>query len=166
MAVSNEAQRVLRDIAPAIRVTRVTTLADQMDKTLVTERVVATLAGFFGAVGAMLVAVGLFGLLAYTVARRTREIGIRMALGATHAQVARMVLRGYLRTVVLGLAIGLPLALAAQRVAASLVEGVPTGNVLPIGVAALATLGVTLVAAYLPARRAASIRPVQALRQE
>jgi putative ABC transport system permease protein len=166
MAVSNEAQRMLREIAPAMRVTRVTTLADQMDKTLVTERVVATLAGFFGVVGAMLVAVGLFGLLAYTVARRTREIGIRMALGSTQAQVARLVLQGYVRTVVLGLAIGLPLALAAQRVAASLVEGVPTGNVLPIGVAALATLGVTLVAAYLPARRAASIRPVQALRHE
>ena len=66
MAVSNEAQRILREIAPAIRVTRVTTLADQMDKTLVTERVVATLAGLFGVVGATLVAVGLFGLLAYT----------------------------------------------------------------------------------------------------
>ncbi len=166
MAVSGGVQRIVRDVSPAMRVTKVTTLADQMDRSIVTERIVATLSGLFGAAGAALVAIGLFGLLAYMVTRRTREIGVRMALGATAGDVARMVLRRALGLVGCGLAIGLPLALAGQRFARNLVEGLPADSSIQLVIAAVATVVLALVAAYLPARRAAGVRPVQALRHE
>jgi ABC-type antimicrobial peptide transport system permease subunit len=166
MAAAAQAQQVLRDTVPGMRVGNVTTLADQMDKTLVTERVVATLAGMVGGVGSMLVAVGVFGLLAYTVTRRTREIGIRVALGATRGEIARMILAGAARPVALGLAIGLALAFGAQRLAASVVEGPTANEWRPVAVAALSIVAVAVVAAWLPARRAAAIRPVEALRHD
>ena len=93
-----------------VPVTKVTTLETQVDASIVPERLLATVAGVFGALGAVLAAIGLYGLLAYTVARRVNEIGIRMALGATRAGVARMVLGEALAMVVAGLALGAPAA--------------------------------------------------------
>jgi ABC-type antimicrobial peptide transport system permease subunit len=124
----------------------------------------ATLSGGFGVLAAILTLVGLYGLIAYTVTRRTNEIGVRMALGAGRAEIARLILRETTLLLVIGAAIGIALALAGGRAAASLLFGVrPTD---PIALAA--ALGflalIALVASYAPARRATRIEPVVALR--
>jgi len=112
----------------------------------------------------LLAALGLYGLLAYTVARRTAEIGIRMALGATGRDVTRMVLANALRLVVVGLVLGAPIAFWRQRFAASLIVNLRVEPMVPVAVAAATMIGVALVAAYVPARRAARVQPMDALR--
>jgi predicted permease len=164
--VADEARRAVSDVLQAARVERVTTMAEQVDAALVPERLIALLSGVFGALGSLLAATGLYGLLAYTVARRTNEIGIRMALGATPGQASRMVLRDALRMVAAGLVIGVPLALLSKRLAASVLEGLPLENPIPVAVGALALLAVAVLAAYVPARRAAGVDPMEALRHE
>jgi ABC-type antimicrobial peptide transport system permease subunit len=147
-------------------VTRVTTLAAQVDASIVPERLMAMLSAFFGAVGALLAAIGLYGLVAYTVARRTREIGLRMALGATRGNVMRAVLADALRLVAIGLVAGAPLALWGKRLAAAMLENLPAGGFLPILIAAGGMVAVALVAACVPARRATRVEPLSALRSE
>jgi putative ABC transport system permease protein len=127
---------------------------------------IASLARFFGGAGALLAAIGLYGLLAYTVTRRTREIGIRMALGATPINVMGMVLRIALWFVVAGLVIGAPVALWSKRIAASMLENRSSGGARPIAVAVVAMIAVALLAAYVPARRATRVEPLSALRSE
>lgn len=165
-AVAGDVQREVRHTLKTIQVGRVTTLADQMDASIVPERVVAALAGWFGGLGALLAAIGIYGLLAYSVVRRTHEIGVRMALGASEGSVVTMVLKSALGLVVAGLAVGAPLAFWSNRLAGRLVEHLPHGTVLPVGLAVGGLIGVALVAAYLPARRAARVRPLEALRHE
>jgi predicted permease len=110
-AIAGDVRRAVRDVAPGISVARLTSLADQIDASIVPERLLAMLSGFFGTLGAVLAGIGLYGLLAYTVARRTNEIGIRLALGATAGDVRRMVLRDALATVSVGLFVGAPLVI-------------------------------------------------------
>ena len=98
-----------------VTVGKVTTLTEQIDASIVVERLVALLSVAFGAVGALLAAIGLYGLLAYTVSRRTTEIGVRMALGATRGQIISMVFKSALGLVVAGLVIGAPLAVVSPR---------------------------------------------------
>jgi ABC-type antimicrobial peptide transport system permease subunit len=157
---------VVRDVAKNVRVSTVTTLAAQVDAAIVPERLTATLSGFFGALGALLAAIGLYGLLAYTVTRRTNEIGIRMALGATSSDVIGGVVKNALGLAVAGLIVGAPLAVMGRRVASSLIDGLPAGSALPIVLAAVAMIAVALIAAYVPARRAARVDPMIALRCE
>ncbi len=107
---------------PNVGVRRVTTLTEQIDASIVVERLVALLSGAFGVVGALLAAIGLYGLLAYTVSRRTSEIGVRMALGATQESDHVMVLKSALGLVLAGLAIGIPLAAMGPRVLAQLAQ--------------------------------------------
>jgi len=114
----------------------------------------------------MLAAIGLYGLLAYTVARRTHEIGVRVALGAAGTNVMCVVLRDALWMVCAGLAIGAAPALWGKRVAASLIPDLPVAGPLPIVVAAATMIAVGLIAAYLPARRASQVDPMVALRHE
>jgi putative ABC transport system permease protein len=132
---------------------------------VVSERVIATLSSFFGGLGASLAALGLYGLLAYTVTRRTNEIGIRMALGATRADISRMVLRGALALVCFGLVIGVPLGLLSRRAASRIVTDLPVDSLWPLVLATAAMFAIALVAAYVPTRRAASVEPIGALRQ-
>ena len=162
-AVAAAVRRVMQESVPTIRVAKVTTLAEQMDASLVPERAIAMLSGVSGALGAMLAAIGLYGLLAYTVTRRIPEIGIRMALGATERDVIRMVLADACVLVGAGLAIGMPIALWGRRFAASLIESMPQ-DLTPIAAAAATMFVVALLAAYVPARRAARVRPMDALR--
>jgi len=141
-------------------------LSDQVAATMVRERMMATLAGGFGLLALVLACVGLYGLLAYTVARRTREIGIRMALGAQRRRVVALVLEGATKLVAVGIGVGLPVAWAASRWIESMLFGIKPTDV-PAVAGAVVLLGVVAqIAAYLPARRASRVDPMTALRHE
>ena len=164
-ALVSDVRRAVADVMPNVSVGKVTTLTEQLDASIVVERLIALLSSAFGAVGALLAAIGLYGLLAYTVSRRTTEIGVRMALGATKGQITSMVLKSALGLVAAGLIIGAPLAMISPRFLARLVQSLTVELPLPLVVAAVAMIGVGLVAAYVPARRASRVEPMQALRQ-
>ncbi len=165
-AVAGEVRRVVRASLKTVPVVSITSMAEQVDSSIVPERLMAMLSGLFGALGAVLAAIGIYGLLSYTVARRTNEIGIRMALGATESAMSRMVLADALGMVCAGLAIGAPLAIWGKRFAASLIQGLPVKSDVPIVFGAVAMIAVALVAAYVPARRAAGLDPNRTLRLE
>src|SRR5262249_32649654 len=145
-AINNE----LRGIGPDIMLTAVVTLNEQIDQSLFQERLVATLSTFFGLLALLLACIGLYGVMNYDVARRTNEIGIRMALGASANRVMRLVLRETLWWVALGLTLGLGTALVALRWLESLLFGLKPHDPLTIGLAALVLLTVAAVAGYLP----------------
>jgi ABC-type antimicrobial peptide transport system permease subunit len=147
-------------------VARVTTLPDQIDASIVPERIVTGLAGAFGILGALLAGLGLYGLVAFSVGRRVKEIGVRMALGATQQTVAAMVMRDAFRVVCIGLLIGAPLAVACGRLAGVLISGLSPDSPLPIMVGVAVLIAIALLAAFAPARRAARIHPMEALRHE
>ncbi len=166
LTLAPAARRIAGELLKDVPVTRVTTLADQVDATIVPERLMAFVSGVFGALGALLTGIGIYGLLAYTVTRRINEIGIRMALGATQGDVTRMVLRDALAMVLVGLAIGVPFAIWGKRFAASLIADLPVTSAVPVALGATAMIAVALLAAYIPARRAARVEPMEALRHE
>jgi len=141
-------------------------MREEVDLSFDQERAVASLAGLFGIVALLLAAVGLYGVTAYTVAQRTREIGIRMALGAERGKVVQLVLRGASTRVLAGLVLGLPLAIGAGRLISSQLYGVSSWDPLALIVAAGALAVSAFVAAIIPASRAASISPMSALRSE
>jgi ABC-type antimicrobial peptide transport system permease subunit len=130
------------------------------------ERLLATLSAIFGCLATLLAAVGLYGVMAYMVARRTREIGIRMALGASGGSVVWLVMREVLLLAVVGLAIGLPAAGALTRLVETQLFGIQPADPLTMTVAAIGIASVATLAGYFPARRATGIDPMQALRWE
>lgn len=156
----------IRAAGPDILLTNIATLDEQVDQSLLQERLVATLSVFFGLLALVLACIGLYGVMSYDVARRTREIGIRMALGANAARVARLVLGQTMTWVTLGLLIGLGAALVTTRWVESLLFGLKANDLFTVGVAALILLLVAAFAGYLPARRAAKVNPLVALRRE
>jgi hypothetical protein len=158
--------RALAEVDPNLTITSVRTMQQQIDLSFNQERAVASLAGLFGVVALLLAAIGLYGVTAYTVAQRTQEIGIRMALGADRVNVVRMVLAGASKRVLVGLLLGLPLAIGAGRLISAQLYGVSSWDPLALGIAALALAISAFFAAVIPARRAASISPVKALRME
>ena len=165
-AVATDARRIVADALGADAVRSVTTLADQVDAAVVPERLLATLGGFFGATAALLAAIGLYGLLAYTVTRRTKEIGVRMALGATRHDVVAMMMKQALLLVLIGVGLGMPAAFWSNRLAATMVEQLGAGRSFPIVVGVLALLAVGFLAAYGPVRRATRVDPAIALRSD
>ncbi len=138
----------------------------QFEKSYSQQRLIARLAMFFGLLAALLVATGLYGTLAFTVSRRTAEVGVRMALGAQRRQVLWMVLRGSLLVSLAGIALGLPAAIAAGRLLRSMLYGVEPGDPLTFAGALAGITLVALAASLIPARRAASVDPMVALRHE
>jgi predicted permease len=165
-AVAESVRRELREIDPALPVTSIDSVAAQMDRTLVQERLLAMLSSFFGGLALLLSAIGLYGIISYAVTRRTKEIGIRLALGATSADVLRLVLRESLRLVLVGIALGLPVSLAAARLIASMLFGVQAADPTTMALALLVLFAITFVASYVPARRATKVDPMIALRYE
>jgi predicted permease len=176
-SVAADVQRALRDVAPTVPIRNVTTLADQVNASILPERMIASLSALFGVAAAILVAMGLYGLLAYSVARRVKEIGIRIAIGASRADVIQMVVRRALGMVLAGLVVGVPFALWTRGyatfvlglVAATKLDvpvTLPTAVAGPLVAAATAMIVVALAAACLPARRAARVDPMIALRTE
>jgi ABC-type antimicrobial peptide transport system permease subunit len=153
-------------VDPNLTVTTVRTMRQQVDRSFDQQRAVASLAGLFGIVALVLAAIGLYGVTAYSVAQRTNEIGIRMALGANRQKVIEMVLYGAFRRVVVGLALGLPLAVGAGRLLSAQLYGVPFWDPLALGVGAMSLAACAFVAAIIPAARAAAIPPLSALRTE
>jgi predicted permease len=149
-----------------VPVVRVITMDEQIDSSIVPQRLIAMLSAGFGALGALLAAIGLYGLLAYTAARRTHEIGVRMALGATGTDVMGMVLRDALWMVCAGFVVGAPLAFWGKRVAARLIPDLPVASPLPIILGVGIMIAVALLAAWLPTWRAMRVDPIVALRYE
>jgi predicted permease len=164
-AVAPALRAALRDRLPNAPL-EVRALSDQVDRALVQERLMASLAAAFGALGLLLACIGIYGLLAYRMARQTREIGIRIALGARESSVLWLVGRSVLRLLTLGFAAGLPAAWALSRYVESMLFGLRPTDPLVLGGAAVLLGAAAVAAAYLPARRAARLPPMTALRLE
>jgi predicted permease len=158
-------RRVVRRVDPSLPVFSVRTQREQLDTSLVRERIFASLAAGLGVVALALACVGLYGLLSYSVLRRTHEIGIRMALGARGSHVLRLI-GGELVPVVIGLLLGLLGAWFATGALGSLLFGLAPMDPLAVGAAVTVLLTVAIVAGMVPARRAACVEPVEALRTE
>ncbi|HYL61004.1 MAG TPA: ABC transporter permease [Candidatus Methylomirabilis sp.] len=158
--------RLLADLDPNLTINSIRTMQQQVELSFDQERAVASLAGLFGIVALLLAAVGLYGVTAYAVAQRTNEIGIRMALGADRPKVIQLILRGAFTRVLVGLLLGLPLAVGAGRLISAELYGVSWWDPLALTVAVGALAICSFFAAIIPANRAASISPMNALRIE
>lgn len=159
-------QRAIRAVSSGILITETTTLRDQVDQSLLQERLISALSTAFGALALVLTCIGLYGVMSYAVAHRTREIGIRTALGAGRSSVLWLVLRHVLLMVALGLGVGIPMIWMGARYLESLLFGVKPLDPLTMGLAVMTLLLVAAIAGYLPARRASRVDPVEALRYE
>jgi putative ABC transport system permease protein len=167
-SLAQAASAIRAEVQPKLagKLVRIQTLTSQLERSLVQERLMATLASAFGGLALLLAAVGLYGVLAYTVVRRTSEIGIRVALGAQRSQVLGLVMRDVTRMLALGTAFGLLAAWAASRLVSSMLFGLAPNDPATI-VLAIALLELTgLLAGYLPARRATKVDPLVALKHE
>jgi ABC-type antimicrobial peptide transport system permease subunit len=160
------ARQAVQRLDPSLPVLDMKSMEQQVNDTLFTERLVALLATFFGVLATLLAAIGLYGVMSYTVARRTREIGLRMALGAARASVLWMVLREVIALTIGGILLGVPASLAISRLIESQLFGLSSTDPLTLTLAALALTVVALTAGYLPAWRATRIDPMLALRTE
>jgi predicted permease len=154
------------EVSREVVVLDVRTLVQQLDAALVRERVLATLATWFGVLALALACVGLYGLMSYEVSRRRREIGIRLALGAQPAEILRLVLGQTSRLTAIGVGVGLVLTLGATRVLSTLLFGLSSRDPLTLAATTALLAATTLAAGYLPARRAARVDPTKALRTE
>jgi predicted permease len=164
--VSASIRQELRDIDPSLPVLKINTIEEQLDDALVQERTVAALAGFLGVLAVLLACLGLYGMISYTVARRTNEIGIRVALGATRSDIIGMVLKESLLLVLVGVAIGIPATLGTTRLVSAMLFGISAADPLTIAAATLLMIVVAALASLMPAHRASRVDPMVALRYE
>jgi predicted permease len=165
-AVVPQVRQTIKQINRNLPIDDVVTLSDHVGRSLVQQKLVARLASFFGLLALLLACVGLYGVMSYGVARRTNEIGIRMALGAQNLSVLWLVLREALLLVVIGLVAGVLASLALTKTAESLLYELKPNDPLTIALATFVLTAVALIAGYLPARRAARVDPMVALRDE
>jgi ABC-type antimicrobial peptide transport system permease subunit len=159
-------RRIAADLDSNVPLADIKTQRVQLAESIAQERLFAALGSSLALLAVLLACIGLYGLLAYNVTRRTNELGIRMALGATGRNVAWPILREALMLAALGIALGLPVALALARVTRSLIFGIEPRDPATMIAAALLLLAVATLAAWIPARRAARIDPMEALRYE
>jgi predicted permease len=159
-------RKVVTELDPGVPLYQMRTLDQQVENSLITERLLATLSGGFGLLATLLAAMGLYGVMAFMVARRTHEIGIRMALGASGGSVVWLVMREVIMLAGIGVAIGLPAALGLTRLVQAQLFGVAPSDSLTLCLATLGIASVAIVSGYLPARRATTIDPMRALHWE
>ncbi|HJP93199.1 MAG TPA: FtsX-like permease family protein [Pyrinomonadaceae bacterium] len=165
-SVVPQIRQTIKQVDRNLPIDDVVSLSEQIGRSLVQQKLVARIASFFGLLALLLACIGLYGVMSYGVARRTNEIGIRMALGAQRRRVLWLVLREALTLVVIGLVVGVLASLAVTRTAATLLYELKPNDPLTITFAALLLVIVATMAGYLPARRAARVDPMVALRDE
>ncbi len=165
-AVMGSAREAGRRIDPNLPLTDVSTQVEQVEKRFAQEKLFAQAYTLFGGLALLLASVGLFGLMSYSVARRTNEIGIRMALGAQRQDVLRLVMRESMMLVLAGIVAGVAIALGASRFVATLLFGLPPTDVVTMIIAVCVMVTVSALAGYLPARRASRVDPMVALHYE
>jgi hypothetical protein len=166
LTLATAARGVIRELDPLLAITSIRTMTEMLDLSVASERFTMLLLGGFGTVALMLAAIGIYGIMAYAVKRRTREIGIRMALGARPADVMRLVVGQGMRLAILGVAVGATGALLAGRLITGLLYGVSPTDPLTFVAITLLLTAVALVASWLPARRAVLTKPTEALGAE
>ena len=166
VSIVRDVRRAVAGVDRNLPLYAIRTQVQQIDSALIPERLFAELTSCFGGLALLLASIGLYGVMSYTVARRTGEIGIRMALGAAKSDIARMVLREVVVLIAAGLCVGLPAALLSTRLIRKQLYGLTPSDPVSIAVALGVLALVASLAGYLPARRAARIDPMAALRQE
>jgi predicted permease len=159
-------RRAVSNLDPELPLFEMKTLEKQQDESLVTERLVASLSSTFGFLATLLAAIGLYGVMAYMVAQRTREIGLRMALGAAQRDVIWLVMKEVLMLVAIGIGAGLPAAYGLTRFVKSQLYGIEPNDISTLFLAAAGIAAVAILAGYVPARRATMVDPMRALRWE
>ena len=164
--IAGEVRAAMAEIDPNLPILEVRTIAEQLDQSMGQETLISELSTFFSLLALSLACIGLYGVMTYNVVRRTNEIGIRLALGAQRGSVLWMVLRESLMLLGIGVALGIPLTLAATRLVQAQLFGLRSSDPITLGAAVLTIAAVTLLAAYLPARRATRVDPMVALRYE
>jgi predicted permease len=165
-AVANEVRAALAGIDPNLPILEVQTISEQLDHLIDRQKLVSQLSSFFSVLALSLCVIGLYGVMTYSVIRRTNEIGVRMALGAPNGEVLWLVLRESLMLLAIGIAIGVPVALAANHALHSGLFGLSAADPITLAAAVVVISVVTIVTAYFPARRATKIDPIVALRYE
>lgn len=165
-AISHAVQQSIHSVNRTLPIMDVTTLDEQVSRTLTNQRLVAQLSTFFGLLAGFLSCIGIYGVMSYTMSRRTNEIGLRIALGADRGKVRWLVMRETLVLVSCGIVIGIPITLAVRRLIESMLYGVHGDEVVSVIVSAVLLLGVALFAGFLPAQRASKVDPMVALRYE
>jgi ABC-type antimicrobial peptide transport system permease subunit len=166
MALAEPARKIIQGIDSELPVSQIRTMETVVRQTFASQQFSAVLLGGFSLASLLLAAIGVYGVLAYSVTQRTREIGVRIALGAEPLTITRMVVASGARMVVIGAAAGLAAALALSGLMRSLLFGIGPRDPLTFVAAPLIFVVVALVAAYIPARRAARVSPMEALRTE
>jgi predicted permease len=164
--VTPAVRQAIRDVDPNLPIVTIATQMEAIERRFSQERLFAQAYALFGGIALLLASVGLFGLMSYNVARRTPELGIRMALGAARGRVLGMVMKESMLLVGIGVVIGVAVALAAARFVSTLLFGLSATDAATIAIAVVVLAGVSALAAYLPARRASRVDPVVALRAE
>ena len=164
--VAGEVRSAMAEIDPNLPILEVRTIAEQVDQSMDQEQLISQLSSFFSLLALSLACIGLYGVMTYSVLRRTNEIGIRLALGAPTGRVLWMVLGESLLLLAVGVVLGIPLTLAATRLIQAQLFGLHASDPITL-IAAVTIIGaVTMLAGYLPARRAAKVDPMIALRYE
>jgi predicted permease len=165
-SVADAVRAAVKQTAPNLPPLGIHTMNDLVSESLTSDRMVTKLTGFFGALAVLLACIGIYGIMAYAVAGRTSEIGVRMALGANRGNVVWMVLRESLALVLIGVAIGLPAVIGASRLIKSLLFGLTAADPWALALASLLMIAIAALAGYIPARRASQTDPMTALRYE
>jgi predicted permease len=165
-AVASQVRKIIAQVAPNLPVQDIATVAQRVNRLFDQERIIAEITAFFSMLALLLACIGIYGLISYAVARRTAEMGIRMALGASPDSVVWLVLREGLMLVLVGILVGIPIAIAAARLMSGLLFAVAATDPATLAGTCSLMLSVTVAAAYPPARRAARVDPIAALRYE